>query len=331
MRISLTKRAWRATLHRRAGFVVPAIAGALAAPALANHGPGTSGGAAFTMSGETLKQGGFDFSLRWDFTKFEDTSRAEAEQIASQVGELDALGESLVTTASFSYGVTDDFQVGLTIGYYAGWDFIDAESDGVTTESATADPDGFMDTWANAKYRVMHNENGHLAVFGGIKFPTGTDDETLDNGETLEPSSQPGSGAFDFQAGVAYSRFLTPRTTLDASGAYTFRTEHDDFTVGDRLDAGVAVAYRLTEAIDDFPAFSVFGEANVVWLDKDEEDGVSNENSGGTTLYLAPGVRSRFNENMSATLAVQIPVIQDLNGEQVDTSFKVALGVSFAY
>jgi hypothetical protein len=50
--------------------------------------------------------------------------------------------------------------------------------------------------------------------------------------------------------GLAYSRFLTSRVTIDASMLYMFRTENDDFKVGDRFDVGAALAYRLTESIN---------------------------------------------------------------------------------
>jgi hypothetical protein len=98
---------------------------------LANHGPGTSGGASATVSGETLRQGHFDLSLREDYTQFQDISRSGAERRALNSGEFDALKRSWLTSASIAYGITDDFQIGLTIGYYAGENFIDAESEDV--------------------------------------------------------------------------------------------------------------------------------------------------------------------------------------------------------
>src|SRR6185503_1968010 len=143
-----------------------AVISFLAPSVFANHGPGTSGGGNFTMSGETLRQGGFDLTLRTDITKFESVSRAEAEQKA------------------IAHGVTDDIQLSAYVGYYWGNDFIDAEEDGGGgAESATADPKGLTDTWIQGKWRMMHGPHGHLALVGGVKLPTGKDDEKLSNGE----------------------------------------------------------------------------------------------------------------------------------------------------
>ena len=69
----------------------------LAPAALANHGPGTSGGGSYTVSGEVLKQGKFDLTLREDFTRFEKIKSAEAERRAEKAGEFDALEDAYLT------------------------------------------------------------------------------------------------------------------------------------------------------------------------------------------------------------------------------------------
>ncbi|HEV8604594.1 MAG TPA: transporter [Tepidisphaeraceae bacterium] len=298
----------------------------------ANHGPGTSGGGSSTASGETIKQGGAEFTFRLDYTQFEDISNSEASRLARRAGEFDALSNSAVTTIEAAYGITNDFQLGAQIGYYWGSGFVDAESeDGIDVELATADPNGLTDLWITGKYRFLKGRPGHLSAIAGVKLPTGRDDVKLSNGEKLEPSSQPGSGSYDFQLGLAYSRFLTSQLTIDASTIYTFRTEHDGFEVGDRFDFGAAVAYRLTESIKSFPQYSIFGELTGVWLGKDHSDDEgTNPNSGGTTLYLSPGLRIRFNPNLSLTTAISVPILQDLNGEQIETTYKATLALSWS-
>jgi hypothetical protein len=282
-----------------------------------------------TIAGETLRKGGWSVELRSEWTEFEDVSIAEAEQAALEHGSFDALGRSWVNQLSLSYGLTDDLELGVQLGYYDGDDFIDAHLHGGVPSTDTGDPSGLMDTWVTAKWRVVRGAPGHLALIAGVKLPTGDDDEQLDGGHDLEPSSAPGSGAVDYQAGVAYSRYLTPRVTLDASGLYTLRTEHDDFEVGDRADLGLALNYRLTEDVRAPDNWSVFGELNGVWLGKDEEDGDANENSGGETLYLSLGARDRIDEHLSVSVAPSVPVLQDVNGEQVETDWRVGVTLTW--
>src|SRR6185503_5889170 len=119
----------------------------LVGPALhvqADHGPGTSGGGASTQSGETLKPGKFSIELRTDYTEFEHLSSAQIEAKAARAGGFDLLDRSFLSTISASYGVVENFQIGLTIGYYDAVAPREAEFDSGTgeTEILTFDPDG---------------------------------------------------------------------------------------------------------------------------------------------------------------------------------------------
>jgi hypothetical protein len=310
----------------------PALSFGASIAAMAHHGPGTSGGGSTTISGETLKQGSWDIDLREDYTKFKHFTRAEAQAHATASGEFDAVDQSFVTSLSLAFGVTDDFQLAAQTGYYYASNFISADrSDAGVVDSGGADPTGPTDLWLAAKYRVVKGRPGNLALIAGLKLPTGRSDVHLDNGERLEPSSQPGSGAWDFQGGVGYSRFLTSRLTIDASVLYTFRTTRDDFKVGDRFDTGVAFGYRLTDDINTFPQWSIFAELNGVWVQKDHPEEGPNPNTGGVTIFLTPGGRVRLTEHVALTLAPSVPVYQDLNGDQDKTQFKVAATLSFSF
>jgi hypothetical protein len=296
--------------------------------ALANHGPGASGGGSSTISGETLKPGSWELSIREDYTEFEKFSAAQAIARAQQGGDFDALKRGFITTLDIAYGVIDDLQVGGSIGYFAGQGFISSDAGG---NVGTGDPNGLTDMVLLGKYRFMKGEPGNLALVFGVKLPTGRDDFKLNNGERLSPTDQPGTGAIDIPVGLGYSRFLTPQVTVDASVLYTVRTEHDDFKVGNRFDAGLAVSYRVTPNIKDFPQFSVFGEALFVHLDKDKENGEADSNSGSDTLYLSPGVRVRINPNMAVTVAPAFPVLQEDNGNQGRVDFKLSITLSFSF
>ncbi|CAG1003197.1 hypothetical protein PHYC_03048 [Phycisphaerales bacterium] len=311
-------------------ILIPIAVLSLAGTAFANHGPGTSGGSSSVVSGETLKPGTWEFALRFDATEFEHVTHAEVEERALAAGEFDALRRAFLTTLSVSYGVTEDFQAGVELGYYYGQDFVSAHVHGGEAEADEVDIEGLADLWLNAKYRFVKGKPGNLAVFGGIKLPVGEDEVMLDD-HRVEASSQPGSGALDLRLGLAYSRFLSSRVTLDASVAYTHRTPSGDFKVGDRFDAGVGVAYRLIEDVNKFPNISIFGEATLVWLGEDAHEGEENENSGGTTVYLGVGARVRICRTVALTVSPCIPVMQDLNGDQIETRFKVAVGLSFTF
>lgn len=297
----------------------------------ANHGPGASGGGSATISGETLKPNHFEFEVREDYSQFQSFNRSQAEARANVGGDFDALDHGFLTTVSAAYGVIENFQLGAGFGYFVGNDFLSASSDNGQTTFGRVNPTGFTDLAVTGKYRVLQGQPGNLSLIAGVVFPTGTDHVRLDNRELLSPTDQPGTGRWSIPFGLGYSRFLTPQITVDASVLYTYRFEENAFKVGDRIDAGIALAYRLTRSIKAFPQFSAFVEANNVYLLHDEDHGVRDPNSGSDTLYLTPGLRVRFNPTIALTVAPSFPVFEHLNGDQGRVDYKLAASLSFAF
>jgi hypothetical protein len=285
-----------------------------------------------------LNPGSFSLGLSWTYTQFESLTSREILNRTSRVGgdepDFDTLRWSLLQSVELSYGALEDFQLSASFGWYRGEDVREGHLDdaGNPEIAEAGSVSGMTDVWLSGKYRLLKGPHGHWALFGGAKLPLGRDDVRAD-GETerLEPSLQPGSGAFDFLFGTAYSVWLTTQLTLDTSAQYTLRLENNDFKIGDRVEGGVALAYRLVEDIATFPQSSLFVEANVVHLSKNEEGGEKIRNSGGTYLFLAPGVRVGISQRVSFSLSPRFPVVQALNGEQQETLFKIVAGLTFSF
>ena len=287
---------------------------------LADHGPGTSGGGVATQSAEILKPGQWSFSLQNDWTDFKKPSLAGKD-------EFDLIDSTSLTTFSLTRGVTENFQIGLTYGYYAASGAGELE-DG---ERVSFDPDGFTDLWIQSKYRLYRGPAGQFSLFGGVKAPLGETDVTTSEGDRAEPPSMPGSGAWDGMLGAAYTIALTPNLSLDASLQYTLRGEHFDYQIGNRLDAGVALGWRIFGDAENFPQISLMGETLVRSMEKSNSDGETLGNTGGTILLLAPGLRISFSKNAALSVSAQFPVMQDLNGEQVESRFRLSTALTFNF
>lgn len=302
--------------------------------ALANHGAGTSGGGATTVSAITQKERTFAIGFRSEYTEFEHIGASKLLRLGEETGDFDAVDRAFFNSIEAAYGVTDDFTLGLSLGWFEANNFRVAEvseEDPEEIERLRGNPDGLTDLWLFGKYRVYRGLQGHVSFLGGIKFPTGRDDAKLNNGEKIEAVEQPGSGSYDFAIGVAYSRWLTERCTMDSNVQYIFRTEGArDFEIGDRFDANMAIGYPLTP-IKNYPNCSVAGELNLRHLLKDEIDGDKEKNSGGTTLFFSPGIRAGITRRLSAGLSVPLPIYQHVNGEQQETDFKIVLGIGYTF
>jgi hypothetical protein len=71
-------------------------------------------------------------------------------------------------------------------------------------------------------------------------------------------------------------------------------------------------------------------EINGEWHDKQRTLGVTDPNSGGTTIFVSPGLRLTV-ENWSSYVLVGIPVVNDYNGIQATPTWRVLAGVSVVF
>lgn len=311
------------------------------APVRRDHGPGTSGGGLMTQSGEVLKPGATSLSLRIDYTSYQRLDETQIQnKTMSMLGgahvHFDAVRWSMIETIELAVGATEDLQFGFAFGWYRANNVREGHIHGNGTYGFHdfGDVSGMTDQWVTSKYRVMKGEDGSLAFVGGIKFPFGDDNETDEGGtgnSPLDPGLQPGSGAFDFQLGVAYSIYLSQAVSFDTSLAYTYRTRGDGNKIGDLAMFGVALSYRFTESVLVFPQPAAFLELNVRNLQRNKEDSQTEDNSGGTAVFVSPGFRLGFSERVSFTIAIQIPVVQALHEEQQLTKFKVSTGITISF
>jgi len=160
-----------------------------------------------------------------------------------------------------------------------------------------------------------------IAPFAGVETPTGRDDATDDLGRLPRPL-QPGSGSWDPFAGVV-TTWQTLNWEFDAAATYQYNTQSDNFRFGDEIRLDASFQYRLwpRRLRTGVPAF-VYGvlEGNLVQRAKNESAGIDDPDSGGTTFYLAPGLQY-VTRRMVVEAAIQLPVLQDLNGQALENDF----------
>lgn len=174
-----------------------------------------------------------------------------------------------------------------------------------------------------------HNAPGQtvrVAPFAGIKAPTGRS-RVRDRHGVLPPPLQPGSGAWDMLGGVV-ATWQTLAVQFDGQLSYLAHGKAHGRRAGHvaRLDG--SVQYRLwpRELSAGVPAF-VYGvlEANLVHAARDRAGGRRDPDSGGTTLFLSPGLQY-VTKRWIVEAGVQIPVAQRLNGNALGHDYGVTAG-----
>ena len=234
-------------------------------------------------------------------------------------------------------------------------------SDGI---NARGNSSGFGDVTVLGQYRFHNNaQTGtSAAVLFGFKAPTGSTSQRDNLGQLFEAEFQPGSGSWDALLGAAFTKRLD-RWSFDVSGLYWLAGNGTQNTnLGDRFLFGTGVSYRLVGAsgpskevelheycmqarnrtqehclyhanhdhsdMKKTPyTLDVVLELNGEWHDKQVIAGMADPNSGGTTVYLSPGLRFGV-DRFSSFVTVGVPIVNQHNGIQSKPDYRVLTGIS---
>jgi hypothetical protein len=192
-------------------------------------------------------------------------------------------------------------------------------------QRVTRSASGVGDLTVFGRYTVIQRDQPgrtfRFAPFFGVKAPTGEDDATDALGR-LPPSVQVGSGSWDRFVGVV-ATYQTLRYQVDSQFSYRANNEANNFEAGDvaRVDASLQYRLRPRTLTGGVPAF-LYGvlEVNLIDRDKNQVGGVEDPNSGGTMLFIAPGIQY-VTKRWIVEGAVQFPVSQDLNGTALENNY----------
>lgn len=221
-----------------------------------------------------------------------------------------------------AYGVDGDFTV------FGVFPFADKE---LETAAGTRDASGLGDVRLFGRYMLFQSDTKtgtlRLAPFLGIETPTGQDDKR-DGAGLLPASVQLGSGSWDPFGGLILTLQKSMDYNFGAQIAWQGNNAGDNFEMGDKLQTDAAFQHKIwdsgeAEGVSDYLYGGV--EANWVHQGKARLSGITDPNSGGTTLHLSPTVQY-ITKRTVFEAAVQIPVMQNLNGTGLENDAIVLFG-----
>lgn len=194
----------------------------------------------------------------------------------------------------------------------------------VTVESFDAKALG--DIRATGRYRLTLDDASHVGLNLGLKLPTGKTDARNDAGVVpAEPTLQPGNGSTDLLLGA----FWQHGGHGDALGYFAQATlqtsikHRSGFTPGAQINLDVGLRYAL------MPALALTGQLSYQKNGNDTVNGASDPLTGGRFLFATPGVTFAATPTTSLYGMLQIPLSQNVNGEQLTASGPgYTLGVS---
>lgn len=186
--------------------------------------------------------------------------------------------------------------------------------------------------------KVIGNYQGfflrrNFGVLFGFKLPSGSYTQTGTSTDPAAPGPapidrglQPGTGTTDAILGAYYMDNLGLKwgyfAQVIGQAALYYK---DGYRPGNGINANLGLRYLGISAF--YPQFQL----NFRAVERDSGDNADKISTGGTLLYVSPGVDVPIGFHISVYGFVQLPVYQNLNGVQLVPRYTTSFGVHYLF
>lgn len=202
-----------------------------------------------------------------------------------------------------------------------------ADDGGVKTPETT-DFTELGDVRLSGHYQRVASQDTTKPALAGISFaiklPTGRIDVRSRDGVVAERSLQPGSGTTDLSVGAFYHQKLPQQST--AWFAQTQLSQALNSRAGFKPGAqwGVDVGYTYHGST----RLSALLQLNLLLKARDRGAAAEPEDTGGSAIYVSPGISYALGKTLQLYGFVQLPVYQYVNGVQLTAAAALVGGIS---
>jgi len=229
--------------------------------------------------------------------------------------------------AIFSYALATDATLNLVVPY---------QRRHLETPKGDFDADGIGDITLFGKYTFYRRDlpfgRDQLALIGGLELPSGS--TSTGPGLKKAPALQLGSGGVDGIVGIAAG---TTRSWYSIEGAVRgkINSEAKDFKFGNVLLYDLYLAYQTYPEWPTPPAqLNLSVEFNGRTFADNECKGECKgieQNTGGTVLFISPGIQYIVTGNLLFETGVQIPIVKDFPSRRLEPDFTVLFGFRYLF
>ncbi|MDA8089549.1 MAG: hypothetical protein M0Z61_04935 [Nitrospiraceae bacterium] len=289
---------------------------------------------------------GIGLDLRWDYINQDQLrggtgtiSPIAASQIVNngQPQEVEKYTRNNYFTLGVNYGLTPYWGINVQVPWIdRSHSTLGTASDGITPGPGGGQYDSHTSSLGDIKV-VGHYQGfsprGNFGVLFGVKLPTGSYTETGTSTDPaapgpvpIDPGLQSGTGSTDAILGVFYTNTLGPKWGYFAQTLVQSALIHrDEYKPGDGFNANLGVRYM------GFSGFFPQMQLNFRAVKRDSGAVADTVSTGGTLLYVSPGIDIPVSFHFSVYGFVQLPVYQNLNGVQLAPRYTTSLGVHYAF
>ena len=290
--------------------------------------------------------GGLKLDLRYDDLDQNDLrygrhriSPQAASQLTTPDGdayEIEKYTHNQYLTAAVDYSNGGNWGVNVSVPWIKrSHETLGEGSDGVSPgdEAYVSDNSQLGDIRVVGRYSgftTTHN----VGLLFGLKLPTGktnltgilTDPADPGGAADIDPGLQPGSGTTDAILGAYYAGALSKDWEFYAQGLYQRAfDDHDGYRPGDGYNLNLGIKYVGNRHV--VPQIQL----NARYVQHDTGPRADTVATGGTLVYLTPGLSVPVTSRVSLYGFVQVPVYQDVRGVQLTPKTTVSVGARFSF
>lgn len=191
------------------------------------------------------------------------------------------------------------------------------------------DVDGLGDARLLTRRSLSRRDNTSWNMLAGVKLPTGDYDQANSAGEVAERTLQPGSGTTDAVVGLHYETTASWRGTAARRfvGVQTQMPlrERDHYRPGAQYSIDLGVDYALSQ---DWKGLL---QLNAQIKGRDRGAEAEPTDSGGSFVWLSPGLSYSVSSGHQLYGFVQLPLYQRVNGIQLTADYALIVGLSASF
>jgi len=290
--------------------------------------------------------GDFKIDLRYDYLN-QDQLRSGTGTISSVAAskivnngdpqEVEKYTVNNYLTLGFAYSVTPYIGVSAQLPWiFRNHSTLGTASDGITPGDGGGQYNSKTSSIGDIK--LLANYQGilpqsTLGVVLGFKLPSGSFNQSGNSTDTSAPGPvpidrglQPGTGTTDIIAGLYYADAFNIAWSYFAQAQFQAALDsRDAYRPGNAVNVNLGVRFQAVRWIA--PQLQI----NAKYGLHDEGANADAVSTGGTLVYVSPGVVVPLGKQASVYAFGQVPVYQNLNGVQLAPMFTISAGAKFAF
>ena len=291
--------------------------------------------------------GGFSADLRYDYLN-QDQLRHGTNTITpaaifalNNTAEVEDYTKNQYVTLGLGYTSTDHWSINLLLPYIIRQHQTWGQSNGVSGASPANPNAGYYSDFSKVgDAKIMMNfhplsDNHNLGLTLGVKLPTGDHYQyqtypspfTGSGSNLVDAGLQPGTGTTDLIAGLFYHQAVSRDWDVFSQATYQFVVMGpiNNYHPGNGTNVNLGARYMSFESLA--PQIQL----NMRHVNMDSGVIADTVSTGGTLIYLSPGLSARITEQASIYGFVQVPLYQNLIGFQLAPHYTLSIGLHYGF